>query len=290
MLPGMSPPGAIEDAPADRPPSSQAAHNATVWQAGAHVADYDHATLLGAESIVLVRYREAIEGRVLDVGCGAGRLLAYLRLLGADAHGVDISPAMVAHCRARFPGIDVHVGDLRDLRRTETGHFDAVIISDNTLDVFDDRERRGVLADLAELLAPGGVLVFASHNLDCWDREGGEPPAPGLRRVADWGRAVIRARDGSPLRSALGPLRARRNRARLRPRQTRAADHAVLNDSAHHSSLLHYYIGADAQRAQLAGLGFDTLDVLELDGTPVAAGESGSSLWLHYVARIASPA
>ena len=41
---------------------------------------------------------------------------------------------------------------------------------DNVLDVFDDAERRRVLADLRALLAPDGLLIFSSHNLAYVDR------------------------------------------------------------------------------------------------------------------------
>jgi SAM-dependent methyltransferase len=264
---------------------AQASHNARVWSAGDYLPHYDHDSLLPAESILLARYHEKVTGRVLDVGCGAGRLLRYLDLLGAEAHGVDLSQRMVDHCRARFPGLDVHRGDLDDLTATETGPFDAVIIADNTLDVLDDPARRRVLGELREMLADDGVLIFTAHNLDCWDREGGEPRQPAIWRASGYARSVVRGKDGSRLRTALGPLRARANHRRLAPLQSRGADHAIINDSAHSASLLHYYIGATAQRRQLSECGFDVLEVRELDGRPVAAEQSGESLWLHYVAR-----
>lgn len=56
-----------------------------------------------------------LEGRsVLDVGCGVGDFHAYLRALAPTAtyRGIDISPAMVARSRERFPGVDFDVVDL----------------------------------------------------------------------------------------------------------------------------------------------------------------------------------
>jgi SAM-dependent methyltransferase len=266
-------------------PGAQATHNNDVWRGGSYLARYDHDGLLGAEAILLARYREAVSGRVLDVGCGAGRVLRYLDLLGADACAIDLSELMVAHTQRRFPHLDVHRGDLLDLGATETGPFDCVIIPDNTLDIGDDGDRRRVLADVRGLLAPDGVFIFTAHNLDCWQREGGEPMPPAVVRTVGYARDVIRGKDGTRLNTALGPLRAVANRRRLAPLQFSGADHAILNDSAHHRSLLHYYIGAPAQERQLAECGFELLEVRELDGTPVPLGQSGQSLWLHYVAR-----
>ncbi len=56
-----------------------------------------------------------LEGRsVLDVGCGAGELYAYLHETAPTTtyRGIDISPAMVARSRERFPGGDFDVVDL----------------------------------------------------------------------------------------------------------------------------------------------------------------------------------
>ena len=266
-------------------PGAQAANNSAVWQMGEYLAHYDHTELLPVEAILLARYREAVTGRVLDVGCGAGRLLRYLDLLGDDVHGVDLSERMVAHARSRLPGVDIHRADLRKLPSTEDGPFDAIVIPDNTIDVFDDRERRSVLRDLRELLSGGGLLLFAAHNLDCWDREGGELTPSAAWRTERYLRNVVRGRDGGRVRTALGPARAAANRRRLRSLQSRAVDHAIINDSAHNSSLLHYYISAHAQRRQLTQCGFETLEVLELNGTAVGIGEAGQSPWLYYVAR-----
>jgi len=51
--------------------------------------------------------------RILDVGCGDGEVLAWLAAQGARATGVDLVPAMAAHCRRR--GFDVCVQDMERL-------------------------------------------------------------------------------------------------------------------------------------------------------------------------------
>lgn len=67
--------------------------------------------------------------RVLDVGCGDGALMAVLRdERGADARGVELDPANVAHCVAR--GLSVIQGDAdRDLAEYPDGAFDFAILS-----------------------------------------------------------------------------------------------------------------------------------------------------------------
>jgi SAM-dependent methyltransferase len=259
----------------------QAEINAQLWSAGEFVKAYDNPNLLAAEAVILVRYREAMTGRVLDLGCGAGRILGYLVLLGTDAHGVDISPQMVEHCRRRFPGTDIRVGDLADLSATAEGPFDVVLMADNLIDVFDDAQRRRVLGDARGLLAPAGLLVFSSHNLDHWDHA-----SPGRSaQVKEMALAAARRSPAGWVRTAASFPAGRRNRRRLGPLQYREGDHAVVNDIAHNYALLHYYIGRVAQERQLGDVGFEVVEVLEADGRSVPAGEAGQSPWLYYVAR-----
>ncbi|MBV9425285.1 MAG: class I SAM-dependent methyltransferase [Solirubrobacterales bacterium] len=62
--------------------------------------------------------------RVLDLGCGWGGLLNYIRRIGATGLGVTLSSAQVAACRRH--GLDVHLYDARQVTRDSFGSFDAV--------------------------------------------------------------------------------------------------------------------------------------------------------------------
>jgi cyclopropane-fatty-acyl-phospholipid synthase len=62
--------------------------------------------------------------RVLDLGCGWGGLLNYIRSTGATGVGVTLSSAQVAACRRH--GLDVHLYDAREVTRQSFGPFDAV--------------------------------------------------------------------------------------------------------------------------------------------------------------------
>jgi cyclopropane-fatty-acyl-phospholipid synthase len=62
--------------------------------------------------------------RVLDLGCGWGGLLDYLRRIGATGVGVTLSSAQVAACLRH--GLDVHLHDARELTPERFGRFDAV--------------------------------------------------------------------------------------------------------------------------------------------------------------------
>jgi cyclopropane-fatty-acyl-phospholipid synthase len=62
--------------------------------------------------------------RVLDLGCGWGPLLAFIRARGATGVGVTLSQAQLAACRRH--GLDVHLFDARALTPESFGAFDAV--------------------------------------------------------------------------------------------------------------------------------------------------------------------
>ncbi len=62
--------------------------------------------------------------RVLDLGCGWGGLLHYIRDRGGVGVGVTLSSAQLAACRRH--GLDVHLQDARQVDRVRFGAFDAV--------------------------------------------------------------------------------------------------------------------------------------------------------------------
>ena len=62
--------------------------------------------------------------RVLDLGCGWGPLLEFIRRRGATGVGVTLSSAQAAACRSH--GLDVHIQDARAVTRETFGPFDAV--------------------------------------------------------------------------------------------------------------------------------------------------------------------
>jgi SAM-dependent methyltransferase len=247
--------------------------NEALWGHEDLLRDYTGRTLRAPEVMLLVRYREALTGRVLELGCGGGRLSGYLLELARDFRGLDISTTMVQYCRRLYPKGVFEEQDLRQLAPYPDGQFDVVFAPYNVLDVLDDGERHRVLAEIRRILGDGGLLMMSSHNLAY---------APSIPKPTS-----VRARD--PLRRALELLRVPRrvsNYRRLRGLQRGDQDHAVLVDEAHDYAILHYYIGRDAQERQLALAGFELLECLDLHGRRVIRGErAASDPELHYVAR-----
>jgi SAM-dependent methyltransferase len=255
--------------------------NERLWRRN-HVARYANRELRPVEVILLARYRDALAGRTLELGCGAGRVLGYLGALGGEVHGIDISQGMVDYCRRRYPETTAHVGSLSNIAATVPGPFDAVFAPDNVLDVVDPDQRRRVLEEIRGLLKPDGVLIFSSHNLAHVDVTARRTPRA---RAVDAARRLALCSLAQMAMGSVRSLRGARNRRRLAALQRRAEDHAILNDSEGDYGALHYYVRRDDQERQLGEVGFVLLECLDAEGRLVTEGGDGDSPWLHYVAR-----
>jgi SAM-dependent methyltransferase len=256
--------------------------NAEVWSQGAFVDIYASRGLRPAETVVIDRNRAALTGRVLELGCGAGRLTEHLIGIAREVHGVDISPAMIDYCRRTYSGATFGVADLRDLSAFPDGSYEAVVAIANVLDVLGDAERRRVLGEIARILVPGGLLIASSHNLGFAQHITKPTHIAKPERI-----------DRRTLREILYAIRQMpqrvRNRRRLLPLQRVENDYAILIDEAHDFSLLHYYTSRDAQARQFADQGLELLECVDVTGAPVGPGEmSTESSELHYAARRSS--
>lgn len=66
--------------------------------------------------------------RVADLGCGSGAFTNLLRQAGYDTVGVDISPKLIEVGHAKYPGLDLRVGDVEQLSFAPES-FDGVMLS-----------------------------------------------------------------------------------------------------------------------------------------------------------------
>ena len=234
-----------------------------------------HRALLPVETVVLERYRTACANRrILDLGCGTGRLAAHLLDLTPHYIGVDLSPYMIEHCRSTLPTTGrFAIGDMRALDLVD-GSVDVVFAIANLIDAVSHRDRLRVLAELRRVLAPGGTLVFSSHN----------------RRWIYAGTGPRLERAGNPLAQLrhLGEfLVARLNHQRIRRYEHATDEYALYNDSAHNYSLLHYYIDRETQARQLECAGFALQEVFDDErGTALDEDDDArDDASLLYVAR-----
>ncbi len=103
--------------------------------------------------------------RILDAGCGTGRVAIRLAELGYECVGVDVDDAMLAEARLAAPALTWLTSDLASLPVAELGHFDLVVAAGNVLPLLDRGTEATVVSDLVGLLRRRGVLV-AGFGLD----------------------------------------------------------------------------------------------------------------------------
>ncbi len=108
---------------------------------------------------MLLKFLQPSPGdRVLDLGCGSGRVLVWNEPRGAYQAGVDASPFFAAEARGR---VDLALGDLRRLPFAD-GAFSKAY----ALDVFEHLSREALdemLQEACRVLEPGGRLFVYSH-------------------------------------------------------------------------------------------------------------------------------
>lgn len=99
-------------------------------------------------------------GALLDVACGTGRAIGPMLRRGWTITAVDISPAMVARAREKFPdGIAFHVGDMCEL--PVYGAFELIwALNDPVNYLLGDDDLATALGAMRANLAPPGLIAF----------------------------------------------------------------------------------------------------------------------------------
>lgn len=97
--------------------------------------------------------------RVLDAGCGAGRMLPYLAGRGCQPLGVDLSPEMIRRARLDHPGFETAVGSLLELDLPDD-ELDGVLAWYSTIHT-PDADLPSLLGELVRVMRPGGHLLVA---------------------------------------------------------------------------------------------------------------------------------
>jgi SAM-dependent methyltransferase len=95
--------------------------------------------------------------RILDAGCGTGRVGGHLAAAGHDVTGVDLDPELITEARSQHPGATWQVGDLSELDLP--ARFDVVVCAGNVMAFAGPSTRAEVLRRFRIHLAGGGRAV-----------------------------------------------------------------------------------------------------------------------------------
>lgn len=136
--------------------------------------------------------------RVLDAGCGTGRVAIELAARGIRTAGVDIDGELLAQARCKAPDLRWEQADLSelDLRDSagERERFDLVVLAGNVVVFLEPGSEAMVLARLADHLETGGLLVAGFQigrggpDAAGWDRLTGDASFVTVERHGGWHR------------------------------------------------------------------------------------------------------
>ena len=203
---------------------------------------------------------------ILDLGVGAGRTVGLLRPLSSHYVAIDYTPVLVEATRRRHPGVDVRVGDARDLSDFDDASFSLAVFSYMGIDSVDHAGRRKILSEVHRVLRPGGVFWFSTLNMT-----GGAP------RKRPWRPRLPSAQQGR-VRRAVDLSKTLKRMPRETFNYFRVARHgkqgpgwAIAPFFAYSYGLLVHYTTLETQLSELARAGFaGDVEVLDdVHGEPV---------------------
>jgi SAM-dependent methyltransferase len=130
--------------------------------------------------------------RILDAGCGTGRVAIELARRGRSVVGVDVDRSMLAEARQRAPELTWLDADLARFDLHE--QFDVVVLAGNVPLFCPVAERDDLVGSCAAHVAPGGHLVAGfqldrDYDLADWDRACGAAGLELGERWSTWDRA-----------------------------------------------------------------------------------------------------
>nr|WP_298720060.1 class I SAM-dependent methyltransferase [uncultured Steroidobacter sp.] len=133
-----------------------------LYQRHADAWDRERRAELVTERAWMDRFTASLQpgASILDIGCGSGQPIAkHLIERGYDVTGVDSSPPLIDKCRARFPGNEWIVSDMRSLVLNR--RFDALIAWDSFFHLSYEHQR-AMFPIFEQHANPGAPLLFTT--------------------------------------------------------------------------------------------------------------------------------
>jgi SAM-dependent methyltransferase len=127
-------------------------------QAGLYFFEYEQWSAVERQAINLV------EGRVLDIGCGAGRHSLYLQQKGFDVMAIDNSPGAIEVCKLR--GLkNAIVKSIDQVEDFESGSFDTILMLGNNFGLFGNAENaRLIFGKLFQITSSQARIIAGTLN------------------------------------------------------------------------------------------------------------------------------
>ena len=125
------------------------------WKALAAAGASIHGEVDLVESVL--KQHDLVSPRLLDAGCGTGRVAIELAARGYTVAGVDLDETMLAEARTKMPNLNWHLGDLLDIALDQS--FDVIVMAGNVMIFVEPGTEGEVVANMASHLVPGGLVI-----------------------------------------------------------------------------------------------------------------------------------
>ena len=148
----------------------------------------------GEADLIESLLRETGGRRVLDAGCGTGRVAIELAARGFDVVGMDLDEDMLVAARAKAPDLSWIRADLSDSSAHPNDEFDLVALAGNVMIFVERGTEAAVIEQLSSQLVSGGLLVAGFQlstgrlRLDDYDRHCANAGLELVERWATWDR------------------------------------------------------------------------------------------------------
>ncbi|MGB3481391.1 MAG: class I SAM-dependent methyltransferase [Mycobacterium sp.] len=185
----------------------------TRWQDSAHAprgTDYDQRwhklaeagqNVHGEVDFVEAELREHPGARILDAGCGTGRVAIELASRGYSTVGVDADAAMLDSARSKAPELTWIQADLCHLADVVAGAFDAVVLAGNVMIFLTPGTEGLVLQQIAGSVRPGGLVIAGFSlredrlSIESYDKHATSAGLELVTRWATWERTPFTGGD-----------------------------------------------------------------------------------------------
>ena len=218
----------------------------------------DFTELYNVEKVIFDTYKDQLkQGKVLDIGIGAGRTTDYLFQNSRQYVGIDYSNNLYLSAKNKFPNAELHCLDARDLSHFSNEEFDFINFSFNGIDHVNDSDRTKILHEINRVLKTNGTFFFSTHNKSNED----------FNKIP-WRNKKMGFMYNLKTFLKLSPFIWKK--LFNKKLELIEKDHAMIVEHAHHYSLLIFYTSPEYLINQLKKSNFDEIRFFELDGKEIS--------------------